>query len=63
MFGTPAKRQRAFFFCDGGQVRAVAAVNAGREIKVARKWIAQDRYPALEALADASADLNKLALS
>jgi 3-phenylpropionate/trans-cinnamate dioxygenase ferredoxin reductase subunit len=56
----PAKRQRLFFFCEGARVRAVAAVNAGREIKVARKWMLQDRYPDLEALADAGVDLQKL---
>jgi 3-phenylpropionate/trans-cinnamate dioxygenase ferredoxin reductase component len=59
----PAKRQRLFFFCDGGRVRAVAAVNAGRDVKVVRKWIAQDRFPALDSLVDASADLNKLPLA
>lgn len=55
-----AKRQRIFYFCDGDRVRAVAAVNGGREIKVARKWIIQDRYPALDRLADTSVDANKL---
>lgn len=58
----PAKRQRVFFFCEGPRVRAVAAVNAGREIKVARKWMLQDRFPAIDALADAATDLNKLPL-
>ena len=41
----PEKRQRVFFFCEGAQVRAVAAINGGREIKVARKWMLQDRFP------------------
>lgn len=59
----PAKRQRLFFFCDGARVRAVAAINAGREIKVARKWMLQDRFPAIDALADAATDLNKLPLA
>jgi 3-phenylpropionate/trans-cinnamate dioxygenase ferredoxin reductase subunit len=59
----PAKRQRIFFFCDERRVRALAAVNAGREIKIARKWIREGRYPALDALADASVDLNKLPLA
>jgi 3-phenylpropionate/trans-cinnamate dioxygenase ferredoxin reductase subunit len=59
----PAKRQRLFFFCDAERVRAVAAVNAGRDVKVVRKWIAQDRFPALDSLADATADLNKLSLA
>jgi 3-phenylpropionate/trans-cinnamate dioxygenase ferredoxin reductase subunit len=59
----PAKRQRVFYFCEGRRVRAVAAVNAGREIKVARKWMLQDRYPEPEALADASVDANKLPLA
>lgn len=56
----PAKNQRVFFFCDGERVAAVAAVNAGREIKIARKWMLQNRFPNLESLADASVDLNKL---
>lgn len=56
----PAKNQRLFFFCDGERVAAVAAVNAGREIKIARKWMLQNRFPNLESLADASVDLNKL---
>ncbi len=56
----PARRQRLFFFCEGARVRAVAAVNAGREIKVARKWMLQDRFPDIEALADAGVDLQKL---
>ncbi len=59
----PAKRQRLYFFCEGARVRAVAAVNAGREIKIARKWILQDRFPDLAALADSGADLNKLPLA
>jgi 3-phenylpropionate/trans-cinnamate dioxygenase ferredoxin reductase subunit len=56
----PAKRSRLFFFCEGARVRAVAAVNAGRDIRVVRKWISQDRYPSLEAIVDPAADLNKL---
>jgi 3-phenylpropionate/trans-cinnamate dioxygenase ferredoxin reductase subunit len=59
----PEKRQRLFFFCEDARVRAVAAVNAGREIKVARKWMLQDRYPDLSSLADAGVDLNKLPLT
>jgi 3-phenylpropionate/trans-cinnamate dioxygenase ferredoxin reductase subunit len=58
----PAKRQRVLFFCEGERVRAVAAINAGREIKIVRKWLAQDRFPANASLADASVDLNKLPL-
>jgi 3-phenylpropionate/trans-cinnamate dioxygenase ferredoxin reductase component len=58
----PEKRQRVFFFCTGKAVRAVAAVNAGREVKIARKWISQGRYPALASLADPGVDLNKLPL-
>ncbi len=58
----PEKRQRIFFFCAGNAVRAVAAVNAGREVKIVRKWISQGRYPALVSLADISLDLNKLPL-
>jgi 3-phenylpropionate/trans-cinnamate dioxygenase ferredoxin reductase subunit len=59
----PEKRQRVFFFYDGARVRAVAAVNAGREVKIARKWILQDRYPEPAALVDPGNDLNKLALA
>lgn len=59
----PAKRQRLFFFCDGATVRAVAAVNAGREVKIARKWMRERRYPALESLTDSAIDLNKLPLA
>jgi 3-phenylpropionate/trans-cinnamate dioxygenase ferredoxin reductase subunit len=59
----PEKRQRLYFFCDGPRVRAVAAINAGREIKIARKWILQDRFPSLSALAEAGTDLNKLPLT
>jgi 3-phenylpropionate/trans-cinnamate dioxygenase ferredoxin reductase component len=58
----PAKRQRMFFFCEGGRVRALAAINAGREIKIARKWMRENRYPSIDALADAGTDLNKLPL-
>ncbi len=59
----PAKRQRLFFFCDGAQIRAVAGVNAGRDIKVARKWMLQGRFPAIAALSDISIDLQKLPLA
>ena len=56
----PEKRQRVFFFCVGARVRAVATVNAGREIRVVRKWLAADRFPELGTLADPAADLNRL---
>lgn len=52
-----------YFFCDGARVRAVAAVNAGREIKIARKWLREDRYPDLAVLSDPANDLNKLPLT
>jgi 3-phenylpropionate/trans-cinnamate dioxygenase ferredoxin reductase component len=63
----PARRQRVFFFCEDthGQasVRAVAAVNAGREIKIAKRWLQQGKQPAsLDSLADTTIDLNKLPL-
>lgn len=59
----PAKRQRVFFFCDGEAVRAVAAINAGRDIKIAKRWLQQGKQPAsLESLADTTIDLNKLPL-
>lgn len=59
----PARRQRLFFFCDGARIAAVAAVNAGREVKIVRKWMLQQRFPELESLADAGVDLNKLPLA
>jgi 3-phenylpropionate/trans-cinnamate dioxygenase ferredoxin reductase component len=59
----PAKRQRVFFFCEGEAVRAVAAVNAGRDIKIAKRWLQQGKQPAsLESLSDTNIDLNKLPL-
>lgn len=56
----PDKRQRILYFCDEARVRAVAAINGAREIKIARKWISQDRFPDLDRLADAGVDPNKL---
>ena len=58
----PDKRQRLFYFCDAARIRAVAAVNGGRELKLARKWMLQGRFPALAALADPATDINKVAL-
>lgn len=59
----PTKRQRMFFFCEGEQVRAVAAVNAGREVKIVKRWLQQSKQPAsLDALMDITIDLNKLPL-
>lgn len=59
----PAKGQRLFFFCDGPRIRALAAINAGREVKLVRKWMREDRFPSLEALADAGAEPSRLPLS
>ena len=59
----PDKRQHVFFFCDGPRVRAVAAVNAGRELKIVRKWMREGRYPDRARLNDTSVDLNKLPLA
>lgn len=56
----PQRRQRILYFCDGDRVCAVAAVNGGREIKIARKWITQNRFPDLDRLADTAIDPNKL---
>lgn len=58
----PAKGQRLFFFCEGPHIRALAAVNAGREVKLVRKWMREGRFPATEALADTRIELNKLPL-
>ena len=64
------KRQRLYFFCEGTKVKALAAINGGREVKIVKKWIAQDRYPALDVLASAEfgagagpSDINKLPLA
>ena len=57
------REPRPFFFCDGSRARAVAAVNAGREIKIARKWMQQNRHPALERSADPAQDLAELPTS
>jgi 3-phenylpropionate/trans-cinnamate dioxygenase ferredoxin reductase subunit len=59
----PDKRQRLYFFCEGERVRALAAINAGREVKIVRKWMLQNRFPALSALTDSATDLNKLPLA
>ena len=59
----PGKRQRLYFFCEGERVRALAAINAGREVKIVRKWLLQNRFPALAALTDSATDLNKLPLA
>lgn len=57
----PEKRQRLFFFCEGPRVMAVAAVNAGRDVKVVKRWWQRAQAPqTLEALADPTLDLNKL---
>lgn len=59
----PARRQHLYFFCEGGKVRALAAINGGRDVKITRKWMLQGRYPDPAALADTSVDLNKLPLN
>lgn len=56
----PTKRQHLFFFCDGNKVRALAAVNGGREVKVVRRWMVRDQYPDVATLADPTLDLAKL---
>lgn len=58
----PAKDQTLFFFLEGPRIRALAAVNAGRELKLVRKWMREDRFPATEDLADTRVELGKLAL-
>jgi 3-phenylpropionate/trans-cinnamate dioxygenase ferredoxin reductase component len=60
----PAKRQRLWFFCAGARVVALAAVNGGREVKVVRKWMREQRFPAdLSRLAETGIDINKLPLA
>jgi 3-phenylpropionate/trans-cinnamate dioxygenase ferredoxin reductase subunit len=59
-----AKRQRLWFFCEGPRVVALAAVNGGREVKIVRKWMREQRFPAdLARLAEAETDINKLPLA
>ncbi len=62
------KRQRLYFFCEGTKVKALAAINGGREVKIVKKWIAQGRYPPLDMLASTESgtgpsDINKLPLA
>jgi 3-phenylpropionate/trans-cinnamate dioxygenase ferredoxin reductase subunit len=59
----PDKRQRLWFFCEGARVRALAAVNGGREVKIVRKWMREQRFPDLAALAVPGTDINKLPLA
>lgn len=58
-----ARGQRLYFFCDGTQICALAAINAGREVKIVRKWMQQGRFPTLEALTNTDIDLQKLPLA
>lgn len=57
------RRQCLFFFCDGARIAALAAVNAGREVKLVRKWMREGRFPPPEWLADTTTELNKLPLA
>lgn len=59
----PAKGQRLFFFCEGPVIKALAAVNAGREVKLVRKWMREGRFPRIEQLADTGTELSKLPLA
>lgn len=56
----PSKKQHIFYFCAADRIRGVAAVNGGREIKIARKWMAQQAFPRLSDLQDLAIDLAKL---
>lgn len=58
----PARRQRLLFFCEGSAIRALVAVNGGRELKLVRKWIRERRFPPLDRLGDTTIELNKLPL-
>jgi 3-phenylpropionate/trans-cinnamate dioxygenase ferredoxin reductase subunit len=55
-----ARGQRLYFFYRGAAIHALAAVNAGREIKLVRKWIREQRFPSRAALADPGTDLNRI---
>lgn len=58
----PDKGQRLLFFIHGQRIEALAAVNAGREVKLVRKWMREGRFPSPDRLADPGVELNKLPL-
>ncbi len=55
-----ARRQRIVYFCTSRRIEAVAAINGGREIKVARKWMSQGAFPQLDDLQNPALDVAKL---
>lgn len=55
-----AKRQRVIYFCRSGGIAGVVAINAGREIKAARKWMTNGSFPNLSDLQNTALDVTKL---
>lgn len=59
--GDPATGPATWFFWRGGRIECAVAVNAGRDIKVVRKWMREGRFPAPEAVLDPGTALQKAA--
>ena len=50
--GDLAARRASLFFFDGDALRGVIAINATRDLKVAKKWMSQGRAVDIAAIAD-----------
>ncbi|VCU68313.1 Anthranilate 1,2-dioxygenase system ferredoxin--NAD(+) reductase component [Pigmentiphaga humi] len=57
------ERRKVYFYLEGGALRSVIAVNAGRDIKIAKRWMTSGKMPAAADLPDTSRDLQKLPVS
>ncbi len=55
-----ARRHRVMYFCTSDRIEGVVAINAGREIKVARKWMTNGSFPNLDDLQSTAMDVAKL---
>lgn len=61
--GDPADGKCLWFFWRDGRLASVIAVNSPREIRVAKKWMLADRFPAPAAVLDEAVTLQKLPLA
>ncbi|WP_051481845.1 NAD(P)/FAD-dependent oxidoreductase [Paraburkholderia nodosa] len=52
--GSLEEKRASLFFVEDGHLRGVIAINAARELKLARKWMSQGRAVDLAALVDTS---------
>ncbi|MCX5542960.1 FAD-dependent oxidoreductase [Paraburkholderia sp. CNPSo 3076] len=52
--GSLEEKRASLFFVEDGHLRGVIAINAARELKLARKWMSQGRAVDLAALVDSS---------